>query len=228
MRVAVADDLEVEVVGGPAAGEHGVQLLPGLQPGDQAVHGVGGDTLGGMDGGGVAETGRGLDVAGRQPDGAVAGGVPRGQVALLTDMGDGPPVTVLDPVGGREAESTIVGAADDHVADTALVPIRQAHLAAGRVTAEKMIMGSPVEFGDELSNGSEGPTAGRTPQAPIDRPADQTRVAALHGQGSQDATCDDPLREAWCELLDPGPRQVNECMPRTPIGYVADRMTSGT
>jgi hypothetical protein len=49
-----------------------------------------------------------------------------------------------------------------------------------------------------------------------------------HGQGSQDATCDDPLREAWCELLDPGPRQVNECMPRTPIGYVADRMTSGT
>ena len=28
VRVAVADDLEVEVVGLPAAGEHGVQLLP--------------------------------------------------------------------------------------------------------------------------------------------------------------------------------------------------------
>ena len=28
VRVAVADDLEVEVVGGPAAGEHRVQLLP--------------------------------------------------------------------------------------------------------------------------------------------------------------------------------------------------------
>ena len=33
MRVAVADDLEVEVVGAPAAGEHRVQLLPGLLPG---------------------------------------------------------------------------------------------------------------------------------------------------------------------------------------------------
>ena len=30
--VAVADDLEVEVVGVPAAGEHGVQLLAGLLP----------------------------------------------------------------------------------------------------------------------------------------------------------------------------------------------------
>ena len=64
MRVAVADDLEVEVVGVPAAGEHRVQLLPGLLPGQQAVHGVGGDALGGMDGGGVAETGRGADVVG--------------------------------------------------------------------------------------------------------------------------------------------------------------------
>src|SRR4029453_11601407 len=34
--VAVAAHLEVEVVGVPAAGEHGVQLLPGLLPGQQA------------------------------------------------------------------------------------------------------------------------------------------------------------------------------------------------
>ena len=60
--VAVADDLEVEVVGVPAAGEHGVQLLAGFLPGQQAVHGVGGDALGAVDGGGVAETGRGADV----------------------------------------------------------------------------------------------------------------------------------------------------------------------
>ena len=57
MGVAVADDLEVEVVGVPAAGEHGVQLLPGLLPGEQAVHGVGGDALGAVDGGGVTESG---------------------------------------------------------------------------------------------------------------------------------------------------------------------------
>jgi hypothetical protein len=43
--VAVADDLEVEVVGVPAAGEHGVQLLSGLLPGQQAMHGVGGTTI---------------------------------------------------------------------------------------------------------------------------------------------------------------------------------------
>jgi hypothetical protein len=60
--IAVADDSEVEVVGVPAAGEHGVQLLSGFLPGQQAVHGVGGDALGGVDGGGVAETGRLADI----------------------------------------------------------------------------------------------------------------------------------------------------------------------
>jgi hypothetical protein len=55
--VAVADDLEVEVVGGPSAGEHGVQLLSGFLPGQQSVHGVGGDALGAVDGGGVTESG---------------------------------------------------------------------------------------------------------------------------------------------------------------------------
>ena len=56
--VAVADDLQVEVVAAASAGEHGVQLLSGLLPGQQAVHGVGGDTLGSVDGGGIAESGR--------------------------------------------------------------------------------------------------------------------------------------------------------------------------
>ena len=57
MAVAVADDLEVEVVGVPAAGEHGVELLPGLLPGQQAVHGVGGDALCIVNSGGVTESG---------------------------------------------------------------------------------------------------------------------------------------------------------------------------
>ena len=69
VRVAVADDLQVEVVGVPAAGEHRVQLLPGFLPGQQAVHGVGGDALGGVDRGGIAETGRLADIVGGQPDG---------------------------------------------------------------------------------------------------------------------------------------------------------------
>ena len=87
MRVAVADDLEVEVVGVPAAGEHGVQLLPGLLPGQQAVHGVGGDALGGVDGGGIAETGRARDIVSGQPDGELAAVVPDGQVAAVGRRG---------------------------------------------------------------------------------------------------------------------------------------------
>ena len=48
----------------------------------EAVHGVGGDALGGVDGGGVAETGRVADVVGGQPDGEPAAVVPDCQVAL--------------------------------------------------------------------------------------------------------------------------------------------------
>ena len=83
--VAVADDLEVEVVGVPAAGEHGVELLPGFLAGEQAVHGVGGDALGAVDGGGVAEPGRGADVVGGQPGSEPAPLVPNGQLAVLAN-----------------------------------------------------------------------------------------------------------------------------------------------
>ena len=101
VRVAVADDLEVEVVGVPAAGEHGVQLLPGFLPGQEAVHCVGGDALGGMDGGGIAETGRGAHIVNGQPDGQLAAVVPDCEVTAPADAGDGPPVAVLDPVGSQ-------------------------------------------------------------------------------------------------------------------------------
>ena len=96
--VAVADDLQVQVVGGPSAGEHGVQLLPGFLAGDQAVHGVGGDALGGMDRGRIAQPGRLGDVAGGEPGGELVAGVPDGQVAVSADVGDGPAVAVLHPI----------------------------------------------------------------------------------------------------------------------------------
>ena len=105
MGIAVADDLEVEVVAVPAPGEHGVQQLPGLLPGHQAVHSVGGDALSSVNGGGVAEFGRGLNVVGGKSDGEVAAGVPHGQVALFSDVSDCPAVAVFDPVRGGEAES---------------------------------------------------------------------------------------------------------------------------
>jgi hypothetical protein len=95
MWVAVTDDLQVQVVGVPAAGEHGVQLLSGFLPGQQAVHGVGGDTLGSVNGGGIAETGRGAHIVERQPDGEVATVVADRQVTAPADTGDGPPVAVF-------------------------------------------------------------------------------------------------------------------------------------
>ncbi len=151
MGVAVADDLEVEVVGVPAAGEHGVQLLAGLLPGQQAVHGVGGDALGGMDGGGVAESGRGAHIAIRQPDGQPAAVVPDREVTLLADVGDGPPVAVLHPIGGSESESAVVAAGDDHISDTGLVPVGQTHLGRRWGVVEAMLTGATVEVGDKLA-----------------------------------------------------------------------------
>jgi hypothetical protein len=57
VRVAVADDLQVEVIRNPAASKYRIQLLPRFLSGYQAVHCVGGDALGGVNGNGVAETG---------------------------------------------------------------------------------------------------------------------------------------------------------------------------
>ena len=67
--------------------------------------------------------------------------MPHSQVAVFADVGDGPAVAVLDPVGGRVVESAVVGPGDDHIANTGLVRVRQAHLAADLVTAEAMITG---------------------------------------------------------------------------------------
>ncbi len=56
-RVVLGDvgEHDVDVVLGPAAGEHRVEELPVLVPGDDAVHDVGGGALGGVDSGGVAK-----------------------------------------------------------------------------------------------------------------------------------------------------------------------------
>src|SRR3546814_541020 len=57
---------EVEVVGGPPAGDHRVEQLPVLVAGDDAVHDVGRVALSGMDRGGVAELNVLTDVRRRQ------------------------------------------------------------------------------------------------------------------------------------------------------------------
>ncbi|MFZ1117830.1 MAG: hypothetical protein WAN44_18605, partial [Propionibacteriaceae bacterium] len=147
MGVAVADDLEVEVVGVPAAGEHGVQLLSGFLPRDLTVHGVGGDALGGMDGAGVAETGRGAHIINGQPDRVVAVVVPDREVTAPANAGDGPPAAVLDPVDWTESESAVVAAGDDHISDTGMIAVGQTHLGRCRRLVEAVITGATVGFG---------------------------------------------------------------------------------
>ena len=68
VRIPIANHGNVDVVGAAAAGQHGVELLSGLLTGNDAVHGVGGDTLRGVHGAGVTELDGGLDVVGGQGD----------------------------------------------------------------------------------------------------------------------------------------------------------------
>ena len=124
-------------------------------PVNEAVHGVGGDALGGVDGGGVAETGRGAHIVNGQPDGQVAAVVPDGQVTVSTDAGDGPPVAVFDPVGGCESESAVVAAGDDHISDTGLIAVGQPHHSIRHLPVEAVVSGAAVEFGDQIAGGGK-------------------------------------------------------------------------
>ena len=81
--------------------------------------------MGRMDGGGIAETGRGAHIVDRQPDGQVTADVSHGQVTVLGDVDDGPAVPVFHPIVGPESESAVVAAGDDHISDTGLVPVGQ-------------------------------------------------------------------------------------------------------
>jgi hypothetical protein len=78
-----------------------------------------------------------------------------GDVAPRADLGDGPAVAVLDPVGGGEAESAVVGAGDDHVADGGPVSVGELDFAAGVAVAEAVVAGAAVEVGDQISGGGE-------------------------------------------------------------------------
>jgi hypothetical protein len=49
----------------------------------------------------------------------------------------------------------IIGAGDDHVADTRPVSVPQTHFSPGQGTVATLIAGSAVELGDELAGRSE-------------------------------------------------------------------------
>jgi len=164
VRVAVADDLEVDVVGVRAAGHHRVELLARLGAGGQAVHAVGGDALGGVHGARVAELGGLGDVIAGQSHGAVVLGVLDGQVAAVVDLQDGPAVAVLHPVGGRGAQPAVVLAGDDQLPDRRLVAVGEpAHWAAagqlvgvGRVDPVQAVSaGLLVQLADQIAGRGE-------------------------------------------------------------------------
>src|SRR3954451_5632272 len=108
-----------------------------------------------MDGGGVAQTGGGSHIITGRPSGQPAVGLPNCQVAAPADAGDHPAVPVFDPVGGRESESAVVRAGDDHISDTRPVLVSQEHLPSDCNVAEAMIAGSAVKLSDELAGRSE-------------------------------------------------------------------------
>ena len=155
VRVAVADDGDVDVVGDGAAGEHRVELLAGLGPGGQGVRGVDGDALGAVHGAGVAELGGGGDVGGGEGDVPVGAGVLGDQGPVRAGVQDGPAVAVLDPVVRAEAQAPVVGAGGDPLPGVRGVAVCEAHPWAGRGAGEAVGLGALVELGDKLSGGCE-------------------------------------------------------------------------
>jgi hypothetical protein len=108
-----------------------------------------------VDRSGVAKTGRGSHIITRQPNGQLAADVPHCEVTVLSDAGDGPAISVFNPVRGAESATPIIGAGDDHVADTRPVSVPQTHFSPGRSTVATLIAGSAVELGDKLAGWSE-------------------------------------------------------------------------
>jgi len=81
--------------------------------------------------------------------------VPDREVTVFGDVGDHPAFPVFDPVGGREAEASVVGAGDGHIADAGVGFIPETHFVPSRGTVKAMITGSAVELSDELTGRSE-------------------------------------------------------------------------
>jgi hypothetical protein len=154
--VAVADDLEIQVVAEAPAGGRRVGQLPWFRPGEQGVAGVCGDPLGGVNGARVPELDRGGDVGRRQVDDAPVSGVLHGDRSIVSDCGDVPPVAVLHPVGRCDAQGAVVAAGDDGVVDggkVAVGELRGSGRGGGEV--EAVLAGAMVELGNEFAGGGE-------------------------------------------------------------------------
>ena len=98
--------------------------------------GVGGDALGGVDGGCVAEFDALGDIVGGQGELVVVAEVPHVDAAVAVDGGDGPPVAVADPGGFSGVEGPVVASSEDDVPDGGLVAVGQVGSASGAVAGD--------------------------------------------------------------------------------------------
>ncbi|WP_343834553.1 hypothetical protein [Micropruina glycogenica] len=156
VRVAVADDLEVEVVRPPSAGEHRVQLLPGLLAGRQSVHAVGGEPLGTVDRGGVAELDAPADVVGGQLHGVLRPPALDAHAAIREYARHAPPVAVLHPVTAADRQLAGVDAGDHQVAGDCDAAVGQLGAATEHGAAfEVAPLREPVQLGDEVPGRGE-------------------------------------------------------------------------
>jgi hypothetical protein len=150
VRVAVPDHCDVDVVGGAAASQHGVELLPRLLTSDDAMHGVGGDTLCSVHGCGVAEFHRSCDVVVGQGDDAAVPYVPHPHTTITGQVKDDPPVTVLHPVRCGDTKPAVIPTGDDQVPDAGRVAIGQLDVLPWSRTGEAVILSALVEPADQL------------------------------------------------------------------------------
>ena len=121
----------------------------------ESVHGVGGDALGGVDGGGVAETGRLADVVGGQPDGEPAAVVSDREVAVPADavMVQRSPF-LTQSVAVRRSRRSLLRVMITSPA-LAWFPSASRTSACRQVAVEAVVAGAAVEFGDQLAGGGE-------------------------------------------------------------------------
>ncbi len=145
--VAVAADRQIEVVGGPAAGDHRVQLLSSHQLINQSVGGVGGDALGSVNGGRVSKLDRLSHIAGGQRDRFASAAMRGMDAAVGVEGGDGPAVAVADPVAAG-GEAAVVAAGDDQVADAGSVAVGKVDFQRGLLSGEPGGSSPLVEIGD--------------------------------------------------------------------------------
>jgi hypothetical protein len=70
---------------------------------------------------------------------------------VSADVGDGPAVAVLHPVGGADAEPAVVAAGDDDIPDTGLIPISQRNCGPDLRSLEAACAGTVVEVDDKVA-----------------------------------------------------------------------------